>query len=56
MYNFDTYVPCHASIPYDEYGRISELHNVFRTLSGRKLFSSYKSLIHIANFIDISVM
>ena len=36
------YVPCQASIPY-KYGRINEVYNVLRIVSGRKRFSLYKS-------------
>ena len=35
---------------------ISEAYNVFRTVSGRKRFSLYKSPIDFATFIDISVV
>ena len=37
------FVPCHASIPYDKYGWISELYNVLKIVSGRMRFSVYKS-------------
>ena len=50
------YVPCQASIPYDKYGWISEVYNIFRIVSGRKRFSFYKSPIEFATFRDISVI